>query len=140
MITELTRRDLAKTTGSAALGSLLTTSGEAVAQSRENQQSMKSFPNGFLWGTATASYQIEGAWDEDGKGKSIWDRFTHAPGKIKNNDTGDAAVDHYHRYREDVQLIKALGAKTYRFSISWPRIFPEGTGAPNLKVSISTAA
>jgi beta-glucosidase len=133
MATVLTRRDLAKTTGSAAIGSLLTTTGEAVAQSRENQQSMRSFPNGFLWGTATASYQIEGAWNEDGKGESIWDRFAHTPGKTKNNDTGDVALDHYHRYREDVQLIKALGAKTYRFSISWPRIFPEGTGAPNLK-------
>jgi beta-glucosidase len=133
MTTELTRRDLAKTTGSAALGSLVTTTREAVAQSRENQQSVRSFPTGFLWGTATASYQIEGAWNEDGKGESIWDRFVHTPGKIQNNDTGDVAVDHYHRFRQDVQLIKALGAKAYRFSISWPRIFPEGTGVPNLK-------
>jgi beta-glucosidase len=133
MTTELTRRDLAKTTGSAALGSLVTTTREAVAQSRENLRSVRSFPGGFLWGTATASYQIEGAWNEDGKGESIWDRFAHTPGKIKNNGTGDVALDHYHRYREDVQLIKALGAKTYRFSICWPRIFPEGTGAPNLK-------
>jgi len=133
MTTELNRRDLAKTTGSAALGALVTRTGEAVAQSRENQQSVRSFPDRFLWGTATASYQIEGAWNEDGKGESIWDRFAHTPGKIKNNDTGDVALDHYHRYREDVQLIKALGVKTYRFSISWPRIFPEGTGVPNLK-------
>jgi beta-glucosidase len=133
MATVLTRRDLGKTTGSAALGSLVTTTREAAAQSRENQRSVRSFPGGFLWGTATASYQIEGAWNEDGKGESIWDRFAHTPGKIKNNDTGDVALDHYHRYREDVQLIKALGGKTYRFSISWPRIFPEGTGAPNLK-------
>jgi beta-glucosidase len=71
--------------------------------------------------------------NEDGKGESIWDRFSHTPGKIKNNDTGDVALDHYHRYKEYVQLIKALGVKTYRFSISWPRIFPQGTGAPNLK-------
>jgi beta-glucosidase len=133
MTSELTRRDLAKTTGSVAAGSLVTTAGEAVAQSRENQQSARSFPDGFLWGTATASYQIEGAWKEDGKGESIWDRFAHTPGKINNNDTGDVALDHYHRYKEDVQLIKALGAKTYRFSMSWPRIFPEGIGAPNLK-------
>jgi len=104
-----------------------------VAQSRDNQQSVRAFPDGFLWGTATASYQIEGAWNEDGKGESIWDRFARTPGKIKNNDTGDVALDHYHRYKEDVQLIKALGVKTYRFSISWPRIFPEGIGAPNLK-------
>jgi beta-glucosidase len=133
MTTKLTRRDLAKTTGSAAIGSLVTATGEAVAQSSEYQQSVRSFPDGFLWGTATASYQIEGAWNEDGKGESIWDRFSHTPGKIKNNDTGDVALDHYHRYKEDVQLIKALGVKTYRFSISWPRIFPQGTGAPNLK-------
>jgi beta-glucosidase len=133
MSTNLTRRDLAKTTGSAALGLLVETTGEPMAQLRENQQTVRSFPDGFLWGTATASYQIEGAWKEDGKGESIWDRFAHTPGKIKNNDTGDVALDHYHRYTEDVQLIKALGVKTYRFSISWPRIFPEGTGAPNLK-------
>jgi len=91
------------------------------------------FPENFLWGTATSAYQIEGAWKEDGKGESIWDRFAHTPGKIKNNDTGDVALDHYHRYQEDVRLTKALGAKAYRFSISWPRIFPEGVGAPNLK-------
>ena len=133
MTTELTRRDLPKTTGSAALGSIVTTTREAAAQSRENQESVRSFPDGFLWGTATAAYQVEGAWNEDGKGESIWDRFAHTPGKIKNNDTGDVALDHYHRYKEDIQLIKALGAKTYRFSVSWPRIFPEGTGAPNLK-------
>ena len=133
MTRELTRRDLARATGSAALGSLMTTTGEAMAQSRENQPPTRNFPNGFLWGTATASYQIEGAWNEDGKGESIWDRFAHTPGRIKNNDTGDVALDHYHRYKEDVQLIKALGVKTYRFSISWPRIFPQGTGAPNLK-------
>jgi beta-glucosidase len=93
----------------------------------------RRFPKGFLWGTATASYQIEGAWQEDGRGESIWDRFAHTPGKIKNDDTGDVAVDHYHRYKEDVQLMKALGNTTYRFSIAWPRIFPQGTGAPNPK-------
>jgi beta-glucosidase len=131
MAVELTRRDLAKVTGSAALGSLATNTGEAAAQSRENSASMRRFPDGFLWGTATASYQIEGAWNEDGKGESIWDRFAHTPGKIQNGDTGDVALDHYHRYKEDVALIKSLGAGAYRFSISWPRIFPEGTGAPN---------
>jgi beta-glucosidase len=133
MTTELTRRDLAGITGSAALGSLVPTTGEAMPQSAERQKSERSFPDGFLWGTATSSYQIEGAWNEDGKGESIWDRFAHSAGKIKSNDTGDLALDHYHRYKEDVHLIKAVGAKAYRFSISWPRIFPKGTGAPNLK-------
>jgi beta-glucosidase len=91
------------------------------------------FPEGFYWGTATSSYQIEGAWNEDGKGPSIWDTFAHTPGKIKNGDTGDVANDHYHRYREDVALMRSLGANAYRFSIAWPRIFPNGTGQPNPK-------
>jgi beta-glucosidase len=93
----------------------------------------RQFPEGFYWGTATASYQIEGAWNEDGKGPSIWDTYAHTPGKIKNNDTGDVANDHYHRYKEDVKLMKDLGATAYRFSISWPRVFPEGVGQPNAK-------
>ena len=86
--------------------------------------SAQAFPEGFLWGTATASYQIEGAWNEGGKGESIWDRFAHTPGKIDNGDTGDVAADHYRLYKDDVRLMKALGANAYRFSISWPRIFP----------------
>ena len=93
----------------------------------------RAFPAGFLWGTATAAYQIEGAVSEDGRGASIWDTFTHTPGKIRNGDNGDVANDHYHRYRDDVSSIKALGATAYRFSISWPRIFPQGTGSPNPK-------
>jgi beta-glucosidase len=97
------------------------------------QKVTRRFPKGFLWGTATASYQIEGAVDEDGRGPSIWDTFAHTPGKIADGSTGDVAVDHYHRYKEDVQLMKALGAKSYRFSIAWPRVFPQGTGAPNPK-------
>jgi beta-glucosidase len=90
------------------------------------------FPTGFYWGTATSAYQIEGAWNEDGKGPSIWDTFAHTPGKIANGDTGDVANDHYHRFQEDVKLMKELGATAYRFSICWPRIFPEGAGQPNV--------
>src|SRR5262245_48805346 len=93
----------------------------------------RGFPDGFYWGVATAAYQVEGAWDEDDKGLSIWDTYAHTPGKIKNDDTGDVANDHYHRYKEDVALMKDIGATAYRFSISWPRIFPEGTGKPNAK-------
>ncbi len=92
-----------------------------------------SFPIGFLWGTATASYQVEGAWDEDGKGESIWDRFTHTPGKVRGGVTGDIACDQYHRYRQDIALAKSLNQKSQRFSISWPRIQPTGVGAPNSK-------
>jgi beta-glucosidase len=93
----------------------------------------RRFREGFYWGVATSAYQIEGAWDEDGKGVSIWDTYAHTAGKIKNDDTGDIANDHYHRYKEDVTLMKSIGATAYRFSIAWPRIFPEGVGSPNSK-------
>jgi beta-glucosidase len=91
------------------------------------------FPSNFLWGAATASYQIEGAWNEDGKGESIWDRFSHTSGKITDSDTGDVACDHYHRYKDDVTLMHQLGLKAYRFSVSWPRVIPNGRGKVNLK-------
>ncbi len=91
------------------------------------------FPEGFLWGTATASYQVEGAWNEDGKGESIWDKFAHTPGKIRGGVTGDVACDHYHLYAQDIALAKRLNQKSQRFSISWPRIQPTGVGAPNMK-------
>lgn len=89
------------------------------------------FPRDFVWGTATASYQIEGAVREDGRGPSIWDTFSHTPGKVKNGDTGDIACDSYHRYEEDIALLKGLGVNAYRLSIAWPRILPQGTGAVN---------
>src|SRR6202140_756460 len=85
----------------------------------------------FLWGAATASYQIEGAATEGGRGPSIWDVFVHSPGKVERGDTGDVACDHYHRYKEDVALMRDLGLQAYRFSISWSRVLPEGMGRPN---------
>ncbi|MGH7788722.1 MAG: GH1 family beta-glucosidase [Candidatus Binatia bacterium] len=92
---------------------------------------MAGFPKGFLWGTATAAYQIEGAHDADGRAPSIWDTFSHLPGKIHGEQNGDVACDHYHRYREDVGLMTDLGLNAYRFSVSWPRVLPAGRGAPN---------
>ncbi|HWS71026.1 MAG TPA: GH1 family beta-glucosidase [Thermoanaerobaculia bacterium] len=89
------------------------------------------FPQGFLWGAATSAYQIEGSPLADGAGPSIWQRFSHTPGRMTNGDTGDVACDHYNRYREDVGLLASLGATSYRFSISWSRILPEGTGRVN---------
>jgi len=91
------------------------------------------FPDGFLWGAATAAYQIEGAPDEDGKGLSIWDTFSHTPGKVFHGETGDVACDSYHRYPEDIAMLQRLGVGAYRFSLSWPRIQPDGRGAVNPK-------
>jgi beta-glucosidase len=91
------------------------------------------FPKGFLWGCATAAYQIEGGAQADGRGPSVWDTFSHTPGKTYKGETGDVADDSYHLYKEDVQLLKALGVSTYRMSISWSRVFPAGTGAVNPK-------
>ncbi|MFN8450980.1 MAG: GH1 family beta-glucosidase [Anaerolineae bacterium] len=89
------------------------------------------FPQDFTWGTATASYQIEGAANEDGRGASIWDTFSHTPGKVHNGDTGDVADDHYHRWKTDIELMKRLNISAYRLSIAWPRIFPQGRGIVN---------
>ncbi|HEY1657742.1 MAG TPA: GH1 family beta-glucosidase [Candidatus Sulfotelmatobacter sp.] len=95
--------------------------------------SLLRFPAGFMWGCATASYQIEGAVNEDGRKPSVWDTFSHTPGKTYHGETGDVADDSYHLYKEDVRLLKSLGVKCYRLSIAWPRVFPDGTGQPNPK-------
>jgi beta-glucosidase len=136
LLNRFSRRTFARLLGSAALApTALTTlaTTPALGEITPSAPAAQSFPQGFLWGSATASYQVEGAVNEDGRGQSIWDTFSHTPGKIKNGDTGDVADDHYHRYKEDVQLMKALGLKTYRFSVAWPRVFPQGTGTPNPK-------
>ena len=119
------RRQFGRIAGWSALGMSTLSAGSGLAQSdadsaARNRTASSGFPNGFLWGTATSAYQIEGAVNEDGRGPSIWDRFTHTPGTISDHSNGDTATDHYHRYKEDIQLMKALGAKAYRFSIHGP--------------------
>jgi len=136
---KLTRRDFAKSLGAAALGTTALSAqaaGAALAgkpADAPQASGTRTFPQGFQWGSATASYQVEGAVAEDGRKPSIWDTFSHTPGKTFEGATGDVANDHYHRYKGDVQLMKALGVSSYRFSIAWPRVFPDGTGAPNPK-------
>ncbi|HEY1821889.1 MAG TPA: GH1 family beta-glucosidase [Trebonia sp.] len=100
--------------------SIVTSPGEPLA-----------FPEGFMWGAATAAYQIEGATDADGRGPSVWDTFSRTPGKVRGGDTGDIACDSYHRYPEDADLLRSFGLSGYRFSVSWPRVFPTGSGAVN---------
>ena len=89
------------------------------------------FPKDFVFGAATAAYQIEGAVEQDGRAPSVWDSFSHSPGKIKPGHNGDVACDHYNRYREDVGIMDSLGLDAYRFSVSWPRVIPEGDGSVN---------
>jgi beta-glucosidase len=141
MTKRLSRRKFGQLLGAAA-GAAALPGGAAMAMAQSATASSagetsdgapKTFPQGFLWGSATASYQVEGAVHEDGRGPSIWDTFSHTPGKTHNGDTGDVADDHYHRYKEDIALMSDLGLTTYRFSIAWPRIFPTGTGARNPK-------
>ena len=137
MLKRFSRRAFAKVMGSAALGSqaisALGSDSPLASGLQDSGPGYRRFPDGFLWGTATASYQVEGAANEDGRGQSVWDTFSHTPGKVVNNATGDVADDHYHRFKEDIQLMKALGVKCYRFSIAWPRVFPQGGGSPNPK-------
>ncbi len=135
MLEKFSRRTFAKLAGLASLGMGATAAEveEAHAEAASARLAPGSFPNGFVWGTATSAYQVEGAVNEDGRGPSIWDTFSHQPGHIADGTSADRANDHYHRYKEDVGLIKQLGVRAYRFSIAWPRVFPEGTGAPNPK-------
>jgi beta-glucosidase len=144
----LTRRQFAQSTAAAGIAAALPaalfsacsvssnaarTAASAPRVMQFDSSSDIPFPKGFFWGAATAAYQIEGAWNEDGKGESIWDRFSHTPGKIKNGDTGDIACDSYHRWREDIALLQAMNLNSYRFSISWPRIQASGSGSANSK-------
>jgi beta-glucosidase len=137
MQNRFSRRTFAKLFGSAALAPaalpLLADPPAAAQAATQVTANARSFPQGFLWGSATASYQVEGAVKEDGRGPSIWDTFSHTAGKTNNGDTGDVANDHYHLYKSDIQLMKALGLQTYRFSVAWPRVFPSGAGTPNPK-------
>jgi beta-glucosidase len=129
-----TRRDFAGAAGALAAGlTVPTVMAEAqIAPARPvSSPSDRRFPADFVWGTATSAYQIEGAVSAEGRGPSIWDSYSHTPNKIRGGGNGDQAVDHFHRYKEDVQLMKALGAKAYRFSMSWSRVFPTGTGPAN---------
>jgi beta-glucosidase len=109
--------------------------GKGKAKNGDKKAEVKDapFPKDFLWGVATAAYQVEGAAEEDGKGQSVWDVFCKKKGAVFEGHTGDVACDHYHRYKEDVALMKALGVNSYRFSVSWPRVLPNGVGAPNPK-------
>jgi beta-glucosidase len=129
--TLMDRREMLKS-GAAAAGVALLPQ-LALAADAAGKLKPGEFPPGFLWGAATAAYQVEGAYNEDGKGESVWDRFVLAPGKIKNGDTGNVACDSYHRYRDDIALLRAMNLKSYRFSIAWTRIQPNGTGAANAR-------
>jgi beta-glucosidase len=123
------RRSFVK--GAAASSALV--SGTGIAAALAAPRKVLHFPKDLLWGAATSAYQVEGAWNEDGKGESIWDRYAHKPGNIRDGSNGDVACDQYHRYKEDVALMKQMHLKSYRFSISWARIQPEGTGPVNQK-------
>src|SRR3974390_3639818 len=129
----ISRRGFGGAVGAAAIGGAALGPLPAVSAPSAPPEGYYRFPEGFVWGCATASYQVEGAADEDGRKPSVWDTFSHAPGMGQNGDTGDVANDSYHRYKQDVQLLKSLGVKAYRFSIAWPRVVPDGSGTVNEK-------
>src|ERR1700728_3645052 len=129
----LTRRRFGKTLAGTAAAALASSSLSRIAFAQMATADLLRFPPNFLWGCATASYQIEGAVNEDGRKPSVWDTFSHTPGKTFRGETGDVADDSYHLYKEDVKLLKNLGVTGYRLSVAWSRIFPDGTGQPNEK-------
>ena len=133
MDNDISRRTFTQIAGLGALSAAMPRVAAAEVEQPAIASPGRSFPKGFLWGSATASYQVEGAVNENGRGPSIWDTFSHTAGKTVDGATGDVADDHYHRYKQDVQLMKSLGVKVYRFSIAWPRVFPQGSGSPNPK-------
>ncbi len=129
----LTRRQFTRTVAATAATAIASASLPRITLAQLGKAQSLRFPADFKWGCATASYQSEGAVNEDGRKPSVWDTFSHTPGKTFQGDTGDVADDSYHLYKKDIQLLKNLGVKVYRFSISWSRIFPDGTGQPNEK-------
>lgn len=131
MIARINRRNFARLLGLSASAVVLPAAGAKPSPAHESMPTSSDFPDGFLWGTATSAYQIEGATEEAGRGVSIWDTFSRVKKNTYTGENGDIADDHFHRYREDVAIMRELGVKTYQFSVSWPRIFPMGTGAPN---------
>jgi beta-glucosidase len=138
----MNRRNFLKSSLATAGSALLASRGESASAISQAQIpgaiapaeiNSARFPEGFLWGMASAAYQVEGAWNLDGKGESNWDRFSHTVGKVKGAATADISCDQYHRYKEDVAILKRLNQKSYRFSTSWSRIQPTGTGQVNQK-------
>jgi beta-glucosidase len=130
---KITRRRFGKALAGTAAAAFASSSFPEIALAQIPTPAPLQFPPNFMWGCATASYQIEGAVTEDGRKPSVWDTFAHTPGKTFHGESGDVADDSYHLYKEDVKLLKNMGAKCYRFSISWSRVFPDGTGQPNEK-------
>ncbi len=138
---DLTRRQFGKVaTAAAALAGTSLPRFAFGRQETADHNITRKFPEGFLWGCATAAYQIEGGAKEGGRGPSVWDVFSHTPGKTHNGDTGDVADDSYHLLQRRCALLKNLGVQTYRMSISWSRVFPEGTGSRTRRAWTTTTA